>query len=100
MLYAKENYPDIYEQTMNNRALLDAFKIIEARYRGAVEQYFKNLDRLEEYLNNNGISAFHEYEAFWVGYSGCETFEDTYYNLLENAMKAPEYVQMYNLMTK
>ena len=100
MLYAKENYPDIYEQTMNNRALLDAFRIIEARYRAAVAQYFENLDRLEVYLNDNGIRVFHDKDMFYIGYLGYGTFEDKYYNLLENAMKAPEYVQMYNLMTK
>ena len=99
-MYAKENYPDIYEQTMNNRALLDAFRIIEARYRGAVEQYFANLDRLEAYLNDNGIRVFRDKDMFYIGYLGYGTFEDKYYNLLENAMKAPEYVQMYNLMTK
>ena len=37
---------------------------------------------------------------FYIGYFGYGTFEDKYYNLLENAMKAPEYVQMYKLMTK
>ena len=100
MLYAKENYPNIYEQTMNNRALLDAFRIIEARYRGAVEQYFANLDRLETYLKDNGIRVFRDKDMFYIGYFGYGTFEDKYYNLLENAMKAPEYVQMYNLMTK
>lgn len=100
MLYAKENYPNIYEQTMNNRALLDAFRIIEARYRGAVEQYFANLDRLETYLKDNGIRVFRDKDMFYIGYFGYGTFEDKYYNLLENAMKAPEYVQMYKLMTK
>lgn len=31
LIYAKENYPSIYEQTLNNEALRDAFRIVEAR---------------------------------------------------------------------
>ena len=104
MLYAKENYPEIYEQTMNNQALLDAFRIVEIRYRATVEQYFANLDSLEEYLEANGLDTKRENGYFYIstgggGYSGRGTSEETY-TLLENAMQAPEYVEMYNLMTK
>ncbi len=103
MLYAKENYPEIYEQTMNNQALLDAFQIVEIRYRATVEQYFANLDSLAEYLEANGLDTRHENGYFYIStggsYSGGGTFEETY-TLLENAMQAPEYVEMYNLMTK
>lgn len=99
LIYAKENYPSIYEQTLNNEALRDAFRIVEARYRATVEQYFANLDRLEDYLKENGVAARHTDNGFYIGMRGCGTFETTY-RMLENAMQAPEYVEMYNLMTK
>lgn len=104
LIYAKENYPSIYEQTVNNEALRDAFRIVEARYRGVVEQYFANLNKTEEYLKTNGLPAFQDGGYFYIstggsGYSLINTFVSTY-NLLENAMQAPEYVEMYNLMTK
>lgn len=99
LIYAKENYPSIYEQTVNNQALRDAFRIVEARYRGAVEQYFANLDRLIDYLKENGVAARHTDDGFYIGMSGYGTNETTY-RMLENAMQAPEYVEMYNLMTK
>ena len=99
LIYAKENYPEIYAETMDNQALRDAFRIVEARYRATVEQYFANLDRLEDYLKENGVAARHTDNGFYIGMRGCGTFETTY-RMLENAMQAPEYVEMYNLMTR
>ena len=104
LIYAKENYPEIYAETMDNQALRDAFRIVEARYRGVVEQYFANLDKTEEYLKANGLPAFQDNGYFYIsnggsGYSLIDTFVSTY-ELLENAMQAPEYVEMYNLMIK
>lgn len=99
LIYAKENYPEIYAETMDNQALRDAFRIVEARYRATVEQYFANLDRLEDYLKENGVAARHTDNGFYIGMIGCGTFETTY-RMLENAMQAPEYVEMYNLMTR
>lgn len=89
---------------MDNQALRDAFRIVEARYRGVVEQYFANLDKTEEYLKANGLPAFQDNGYFYIsnggsGYSLIDTFVSTY-ELLENAMQAPEYVEMYNLMIK
>ena len=104
LIYAKENYPEIYAETMDNQALRDAFRIVEACYRGVVEQYFANLDKTEEYLKANGLPAFQDNGYFYIsnggsGYSLIDTFVSTY-ELLENAMQAPEYVEMYNLMIK
>ena len=104
MIYAKDNYPEIYAETMGNQAILDTFRIVEARYRATVERYFDNLDKLEAYLNDNGLYALRKNDVFYISddglsYSGVGTFADVY-NLLENAMQAPEYVEMYNLMTK
>ena len=73
--------------------------IMSLVYMQAVHEWLSAYERLVN--SQNFFSPYLTQEdMFYIGYLGYGTFEDKYYNLLENAMKAPEYVQMYNLMTK
>lgn len=98
MLYAEAHYPQIYAQLMADQALLDLFRITEARYAGVVERYFENLDALEALCAKNGLSTRHEDGYFLINGNGYGTGEETY-SQLEKAMQAPEFVRMYQLMT-
>lgn len=98
MIYAQENHPEIYAELMADQALLDLFRITEARYAGVVQQYFDNLDALEALCAELGFSTRHQDSCFFINGNGYGTFEDTYFQL-EKAMQAPEYVRMYQLMT-
>ena len=46
MLYAKENYPDVYNGIMNNKEYLKAFKIIDTAFEKAVTEFRSNADYL------------------------------------------------------
>ena len=94
MLYAKENYPEIYEGLMANEKLRYAFTVVESNFTKAIAQYEADLQRLGngEIPGTGKIRVTDDY--LWVGNRGAGRFTQDY-RLLMTAMEAPEYVEMF-----
>lgn len=72
MLYARENYPDVYQEILNNDAYRQAFTTIDAKFSEVVEEFCSML----------------QYPAVFQGE----------YDSLTAVMERPEYVEMANLL--
>lgn len=94
LLYAKENYPAVYRQIMENEALRYAFKTVEANFAADIATYEYDLWRLEAGEIPGAIQNVEVSNTIvWFGGSGIGRFTGEY-NKLMAAMEAPEYVQM------
>lgn len=94
LLYAKENYPDDYQEMMENDALRYAFKTVEQNYASAIETYEYQLWQLANGQIPGTIENIEVTDSFvWFGGTGIGRFTADYKKLM-TAMEAPEYVEM------
>lgn len=94
LLYARENYPEMYAGLLENDALRYAFKTVEANFAAAIGTYEYDLWRLEAGEIPGAIGNVEVTDGFvWFGGRGIGRFTGEYKKLM-TAMEAPEYAQM------
>lgn len=102
MLYAKENYPEIYDSVLNNKEFIDAYIAIDDKYESLIGKYYEGLDVLVGYYKKNGVTAqiktgsFFVYDSEGRGMGIVVDNEDI--SILKTELAKPEYQQMYNIL--
>ena len=94
LLYARDNYPEIYDELMANESLRYGFTVVNANFQEDIAQYLADLDRLagNEIPGLPNMSIDDNY--VWFNGQGMGRFISDYWMLME-AMESPEYQQMY-----
>lgn len=94
LLYAKENYPEVYQGLLENDALRYAFRTVEQNYASAIETYEYQLWQLANGQIPGTIENVEVTDSFvWFGGKGIGRFTGDYSKLI-TAMEEKEYVQM------
>ncbi len=93
LLYAEANHPEIYEATVGNTALRQAFTEMEKQFAANIRRFESSLDEIARILSEAGISAKTKGDYFYIGYSGIGMFTEDYEALME-AIAQPEYQRM------
>lgn len=97
MLYARENYPAVYNGILNNDMFRLAFTTIDNEFSSLIETMFTQYDDACKYLSKNGHTAYISNGYFWIDYTGAGYFPEEY-ELLMNHMQNAEYVEMTELL--
>ena len=100
LLYARENYPNIYHRIMNNDALRYAFRVVDYTFRKDIEQYESTLQMISngKIPEASNISITDSYIWFDNGDGSRNGMgrQTDYYKLME-AMEDSKYQKMYAL---
>ena len=93
LLWAEANHPEIYEATVANDPLRQAFTELEAKFAANIRRFEESLDEIGRILGDAGVSSQIKGDYFYIGYSGIGLFSDDYEALME-AVSQPEYQRM------
>ena len=100
--YAKENYPDIYRQIMENKEFCLAYKDIDSRYAASIAEFEDDLPKIEEKLKQAGHEADHLSDAgeyFRIDSNGLGLMTSEYNTFLEKMAKEP-YASIHRKLTE
>lgn len=93
LLYAQENYPELYQAIMDNLELRYVFTVLDQNFAADVARYFADLDRLDQGSIQSSLS-FRVTDAFiWMGNTGLGRMVGDY-ELLMAAMESTSYQNM------
>ena len=93
LLYAEANHPEIYEATMANTALHQAFTELEKEFSDNIRRYEESLDEIARILREANINTSIDGDYFYIGYRGTGMFTADYLALMD-AIAQPEYQRM------
>ena len=93
LLYAEANHPEIYEATIANAALRQAFTELEKEFSDNILRYEESLDEIARILREANISTRIDGDYFYIGYRGTGMFTEDYQALMD-AIAQPEYQRM------
>jgi len=99
LLYAKDNYPEVYKGIMGNAAFLKAFTEVDTRFDELNQQYLAQKRQILNTLNTKGTYTEEDDQFVYIGGNGVGHFGQPY-NLLKAAMQAPKYQAMYKALTQ
>lgn len=97
MLYARDNYPDVYNGIMANGEFREAFTIIDNNHLQLKEEIWSTFDTLSAYLDSKGVWNSWSGTGFTINGNGYSMMMDIYGPFLE-VMEKAEYVEMADLM--
>ena len=97
MLYARENYPAVYNGIMANEKFIESFTIIDNNHLRLKEDIWSTFDTLSDHLDSKGIWNSWSGTGFTINGYGYSMMMDVYGPFLDELAK-PEYVEMANLM--
>ena len=98
LIYAKENEPSVYEDTLENKDFTRAYLTIRERYQGQIREFMQSLPDLVDLLNSKGHDVEVKNNSFYIHYddgsSYSTTIVDEEQKMLEEEIKKPEYQEM------
>lgn len=98
LIYAKENEPSVYEDTLENKDFTRAYLTIRERYQSQIREYMQSLTDLEDLLNSKGYDVEVKNNSFYIHYDDGRTYSTTIVHeeqkMLEEEIKKPEYQEM------
>ena len=97
MLYARDNYPAVYNGILSNRDFLEAFTIIDNKHLQLKEDIWSTFGALAKHLNAGGTWTVWSGTGFTINGSGYSMMMETYGPFLEEMEKA-EYMEMAALL--
>ena len=93
LLYAEANHPEIYEATIANAPLRQAFRELEEKFAANILRFEATLDEITRILGDAGISTKISGDFFYIGSRGTGMFTESYQALMETIAQ-PEYQRM------
>lgn len=90
LLYAKENYPEVYEGILNNAQFRLAFRTIDSRFTKLTEDWFAQIDQIIAAGKEQGKNVRIDGEYFWIDGSGVGIFSE-HWEVLTEALSDPKY---------
>lgn len=97
ILYAKENYPEVYKEIMGDKDYIKAYCTVDNRYRETLVNYRNKLQTLPEYLEKKGENVILTKNEFRIGNNGSIIYisDD---QILEKELKKNKYVELNKLL--
>lgn len=80
--YAKQKYPDIYKDIIENKNFIKAYTTIEQKFASQITQFETRMLDLKKLLEAQGYGVTIENGFFYVGGSGCGIFQEDYDKLI------------------
>jgi hypothetical protein len=93
LLYAEANHPEIFEATVANAELRQAFTELESVFASLIRRYEESLDEIARILGDANISTKINGDYYYIGNRGTGMFTGSYLALME-AIAQPEYQRM------
>ena len=97
MIYARDNYPAVYNGILSNQDFIEAFTILDNNHLQLKKEIWDTFDTLAKHLNSNGVQAIWSGTGFTINGSGYSMMMDTYGPFLEEMEKA-EYIEMARIL--
>ena len=97
MIYARDNYPAVYNGILSNQDFIEAFTILDNNHLQLKKEIWDTFDTLAKHLNSNGVQAIWSGTGFTINGSGYSMMMETYGPFLEEMEKAA-YIEMARIM--
>ncbi len=98
LIYAQENYPEVYYGIMSNINFLAALRSTDIKFRSLISQFYDTLDELNTIMSAEGYSVKTEDGILWIGNSGTGVTDDGYTILMDHMESNSAYQNMYALL--
>lgn len=87
LIYAQKNYPDQYQNMIENTEFLKAYRAVDQAYSQEVDNYFAKKELLIRYLNQNGLEVTEDETAIYFGSEGIGNYGYKHKKMLQEFQK-------------